>query len=136
MDSIILMTLWKSLGFVMIIFVAGLVGIPEVYYEAAKIDGATPLRALWHITLPLLKNTTLFILVTQVIGAFQIFTQTYVLTQGGPGNSSKTLVMQIYFTGFRFYRMGEASAMAYILFLILLGLTLVQLKVFKGEIIY
>jgi len=61
MDSIILMTLWKSVGFVMIIFVAGLVGIPEVYYEAAKIDGATPLRALWHITLPLLKNTTLFI---------------------------------------------------------------------------
>jgi multiple sugar transport system permease protein len=133
LNSVIIMSVWKSLGFVLVIFIAGILGIPETYYEAARIDGASSFQTSIRITLPLLKDTTLFVLVTQIIGAFQVFTQTFVITRGGPGNASETMVMEIYFRGFQYYKMGEASALAYILFAILLGLTIMQLKLFDYE---
>jgi multiple sugar transport system permease protein len=136
MNSIIMMTVWKQVGFIMVIFMAGLVGIPRVYYEAGLIDGTTPWQAIWYITLPLLKNVTVFILVTGVIGAFQVFTQTYVMTGGGPGTATRTAVLEIYLRGFRFLRMGEASAMAFVLFGIIFFVTILQLKYFKAEITY
>lgn len=136
MKSVIVMTLWKSVGFTMIIYVAGLVNIPMEYYEAAMVDGANQWHRIWYITLPLLKNVTLFQVVTGIISAFQVFTQTYVMTKGGPGTATTTVVLEIYYRGFQFLRMGEASALAFILFAIILVLTILQLKYFRADVTY
>lgn len=136
MNSVIAMTLWKSVGFTMIIYVAGLVNIPHEYYEAAVVDGANTWHTTWYITLPLLKSVTLFLVVTGVINAFQVFTQTYVMTKGGPGTATTTIVLEIYYRGFQFLRMGEASALAFILFGIIFVITLLQLKYFRADVTY
>jgi multiple sugar transport system permease protein len=136
MKSVIVMTLWKSVGFTMIIYVAGLVNIPMEYYEAAMVDGASQWHRIWYITLPLLKSVTLFQVVTGIISAFQVFTQTYVMTKGGPGTATTTVVLEIYYRGFQFLRMGEASALAFILFAIILVLTILQLKYFRADVTY
>jgi multiple sugar transport system permease protein len=126
MPSVIMVAEWKEVGYFMVIFLAGLQTIPSVYYEAARMDGAGLWREFLHITVPLISPTTFFVVVTSIIGSFQVFDITTVLTQGGPGNATNTLVMYIYQAGFRFFRMGFASAMAYMLFAIVFVFTLIQ----------
>ncbi len=131
MPSVMAMSIWKGLGFTMVLFLAGLTSIPPVYYEAARIDGAGRWRLFWHITVPLLQPTLIFVLVTGIIGGMQAFTQMYVMTQGGPANMTKTLVYHLYEKAFSIYRFGYASAIAFILFLIILIFTLLQLRVMR-----
>ncbi len=117
--SIVLMTLWWTVGGPMVILLAGLQNQPEQYAEAAALDGAAPFQCFWKISLPLLKPVLLFTTVLNVIGAFQIFGQTLLVTKGGPEFSTRTLVQYIYDTAFNNYRMGYASAMSWILFLVI-----------------
>jgi multiple sugar transport system permease protein len=131
--SVILVTLWQAVGYSMIIFLAGLQDIPSVYYEAARIDGAGAWARFRHITLPLLKPTTVFVLIISFIGAFQLFDPIFVMTQGGPADATETTVYYIYETAFEFLQMGYASALSVVLFAIILIVSLLQLKVFRGE---
>ena len=132
--SIIIVGVWKTFGINMVLFSAGLAGIPEHYYEAAKIDGAGPWSQFWRITLPLLSPTTLFILVLSMIGSFQVFDLVYVLTHGGPLDTTKVLVFYLYEQAFQFFNMGYASAVAYVLFAVLFILTLLQFRYFRSRI--
>jgi len=136
MFALIVMGVWKTFGVNMVLFSAGLQGIPDHYYEAASIDGAGAWRKFWSITLPLLSPTTFFILVMSVIGSFQVFDTVYVLTSGGPLGSTKVLVFYLYEQAFKFFEMGYASAVAYLLFAIIFVLTLLQVKYLKGSIHY
>lgn len=136
MPSIIAMSIWQGLGGGMLIFLAGLQGIPQLYYDAAAIDGAGAWSRFRHITWPLLQPTTFFVLVTSCIGAFQVFQQPWIMTQGGPLNRTLTLVMSIYLNGFQFGRMGYASALAVVLFLLILGLSVVNLRLFSRDVEY
>lgn len=126
MPAIILMSVWKGLGYNMVLFLAGLQGIPAHLYEAAEIDGATSWYKFRHITLPLLTPTTFFIVIISLIGSFQIFEQAYIMTQGGPARSTVTTVYYIYENGFQWYQMGYASAVAWVLFALILLVTVVQ----------
>ena len=140
--AIIIMSLWKSIGYNMIIFLAGIQSIPEMYYEAAGIDGASGLQKFRFITLPLLMPTTLFVFITTMIGSFQVFTQVYVMTSragqvpGGPAYSTRTLVLHIYEIGFTYLRMGRASAIAMLFLIVILILTLLQLRLFRKQFTY
>jgi len=125
--ALILMSLW-SVGATIVIYIAGLEGIPRQLYEAAEIDGASRIDKFVHITLPMMSPTIFFTLVMGLIGSFQIFTQAYVMTNGGPLNSTLFYVLYLYRMGFIWLHMGTASAMAWILFLIILGLTLLVIK--------
>jgi multiple sugar transport system permease protein len=136
MPSVIIMSIWKGLGFSMVIFLAGLQGISSSYYEAAVIDGANGFQKFFYITVPLLKNTTLFVLVISMISAFQAFDQVYLLTAGGPERATQVVVYQIYMNAFQFFKQGYASAMSYILFIIIFVATLVQFKVTGSENAY
>ena len=136
MFALIVMGVWKTFGVNMVLFSAGLQGIPDHYYEAASIDGAGAWHKFWNITLPLLSPTTFFILVMSVIGSFQVFDTVYVLTSGGPLGSTKVLVFYLYEQAFKFFEMGYASAVAYLLFAIIFTLTLLQVKYLKGSIHY
>lgn len=126
MPAIIVMSVWKGMGYNMVLFLAGLQGIPRHLYEAAEIDGASRHKQFWRITLPLLTPTTFFVLIISVIGSFQVFEQAYIMTQGGPVRSTVTTVYYIYENGFQWHRMGYASAVAWALFAMILGVTLVQ----------
>jgi ABC-type sugar transport system permease subunit len=136
MFALILMGVWKTLGVNMILFSAGLQGIPEHYYEAAELDGAGKWSKFWNITLPLLSPTTFFILVMSVIGSFQVFDIVYVLTSGGPLGTTKVLVFYLYENAFKFFEMGYASAVAYLLFALIFVLTLLQIKYLRGRVHY
>ncbi len=125
--AIALVSLWRGLGFTMVIFLAGLQGIPASLIEAAEIDGASTARRFWHITLPMLSPTVLFLTVTSLIGSFQVFDLAYVMTNGGPGDASRTLVFHIYDLAFVDFDFGTSAASAVVLFAILLVLTLAQL---------
>jgi multiple sugar transport system permease protein len=133
MPAIIFLAIWKNFGYNMLIFVAGLQSISEELYEAAAIDGASPWRRFLHITLPGLAPVFLFVGVTTMIGYFQLFAEPYVMTQGGPLRSTTSLVLLMYEEGFRWWRMGMASAIAFLLFLITLGGTLAQLRLQRRE---
>ena len=124
--SVILYDVWKSCGFLMVIYLAGLQGIPDIYYEAARIDGANRFQLIRYITLPLLSPTAFFATVISLIGAFQIFDNVWVLTKGGPGDASRVIAIYIYEKAFKGFEMGYASAISFTLFLILITLTLVQ----------
>ncbi len=128
MPAIMLLGIWKTFGYNMVIFMAGLTTIPNELYEAARVDGASPLRRFLHITLPQLAPTFLFVSVTTMIGYFQLFAEPYVMTRGGPEDSTYSLVMFMYEQGFRWWRLGMASAIAVVLFLITLAATLVQIR--------
>ncbi len=128
MPAIILLAVWKNFGYNMIVFIAGLQSIPDELYEAAHIDGAGALRRFWHITVPALGPTFLFVGVITMIGYFQLFAEPYVMTQGGPLKSTLSVVLLMYEEGFRWWRMGYAAAIAFVLFLIILAGTLVQLR--------
>jgi multiple sugar transport system permease protein len=128
MPALILMSVWKGFGYNMVLFLAGLQGIPSAIYEAATIDGATSWQRFWRITLPLLSPTMFFAVVMTVISSFQVFDQAYVMTGGGPANATNTIVLYIYQNGFQFFRMGYASAIAWVLFAIIFVITLVQMR--------
>lgn len=134
--SILATTVWADVGFQMIIFLAGLKQISRQYYEAAEIDGADNRQMLFFITIPLLKPTIVFLVVTGTIRYLRIFTQVLNMTyqgEGGPLNSTKPLVLYIYNSAFRRFEMGYAAAMTVILFVIILVITLIQLKVMRSE---
>nr|MEE4269545.1 sugar ABC transporter permease [Candidatus Krumholzibacteria bacterium] len=133
MPSIILLAVWKNFGYNMLIFVAGLQVIPRGLYEAAAIDGAGSWQRFRHITLPGLAPTFLFVSVTTMIGYFQLFAEPYVMTQGGPLGATRSLVLFMYEEGFRWWRMGMASAVAVLLLLITLAGTLIQLRWVRRE---
>jgi multiple sugar transport system permease protein len=129
MPAIILMAVWKNFGYNMLIFIAGLQSIPEELYEAARIDGASALRRFWHVTLPSLGPTLLFVSVITMIGYFQLFAEPYVMTQGGPLRATTSIVLFMYEEGFRWWRMGFAAAIAFVLFFIIMVATLIQFNV-------
>jgi multiple sugar transport system permease protein len=126
--SIMLVTIWANMGYNVVLFLAGLVGIPTEFYEAAKMDGASVWQQFWKVTWPLLSPTVLFVTVTSSIGGLQQFTLPYVMTGGGPENASRMVVQWVQQVGFQQFRMGYASAQAYIFFLIVLLLTMVELR--------
>jgi multiple sugar transport system permease protein len=133
MPAIILMAVWKGFGFNMIIFVAALQSIPERLYEAARIDGAGAGRQFRHVTLPLLRPTLLFVVLLTTIGHFQLFAEPYVMTGGGPSHATLSVVLLMYEQGFRWWNMGYAAAVAFVLFAIILAISLVQLRVGRLE---
>jgi multiple sugar transport system permease protein len=133
MPSIILMAAWKNFGYNMLIFIAGLQNIPAELYEAAHLDGAGPLRRFRHVTLPMLAPTFLFVGVITMIGYFQLFSEPYVMTGGGPLRATTSLVLLMYEEGFRWWRMGVAAAVAFVLFVIILIWTLIQFRLQKDE---
>jgi multiple sugar transport system permease protein len=126
MPALILMAVWKNFGFNMVIFLAGLQAIPEPLYEAARIDGAGPLAQLRHVTLPMLGPTFLFVCISTAIGHLQLFAEPYVMTAGGPSNRTLSIVLLMYREGFRWWNMGYAAAVAFVLFAIILGATWLQ----------
>ncbi|MCC7372789.1 MAG: sugar ABC transporter permease [Chloroflexi bacterium] len=136
MPAVIIMAVWKSLGYNMLIFLAGLQSIPVHLHEAAAIDGANSVQRFRHITLPLLAPTTFFVLVISVIGSFQVFDLAFVLTRGGPGDATNTIVMYIYNQAFQFFHMGYAAAIAWVLFGIVFLVTLAQHQLQKRWVHY
>jgi len=128
MPSIIFASAWKDLGFVMIILLAGLQAIPTDLYDAAKMDGAGWWRRLFSVTLPLLSPSTFFVLVISLINGFQVFDQVYAMTAGGPNGASEVVVEQIYDLTFRYGRAGEASALSWMLFVVILAVTVIQVR--------
>ena len=132
MPAIILFAVWKNFGYSMLIFIAGLQSIPEELYEAAELDGAGGWSRFWNVTVPMLAPTSLFVGVITMIGYFQLFAEPYVMTQGGPLKSTLSVVLLMYEEGFRWWRMGYAASIAFILFLIMLAGTAVQLRLQKG----
>ena len=131
MSALIAVSVWAGLGGSLLIFSAGLESIPETYYEAARIDGAGPWQEFCHITLPLLRPTLLFVLVTGFITGLQSFALVLVMTGGGPANATRVLALYMYQTAFQDLRMGRATAMVFVLFLVILAITLVQLRLFR-----
>jgi len=133
--AIVITTVWWTSGFNMVLFLAGLQNIPEHLYDAAKVDGAGSIALFRNITLPGLRPTILFVTVTTIIGAFRVFVQIIVMTNnsGGPFDSTRSLVMHMYQVGFQFFRMGGASAVAWVLFLIVLVFTVIQFRVQRGS---
>ena len=128
MPAIVLATAWKDLGFVMVIFLAGLQSIPSDYHEAAMVDGAGWWPRFRHITLPLLSPATFFVLTISLINGFQVFDQGFVMTGGGPAGATTVLVERIYTHAFRYSEMGYAAAMSWVLFAIVIGVTAVQFR--------
>ena len=128
MTSIIATTVWWTAGFNMVLFSAGIKQISSEIYDAVKIDGANYVQTVFHITLPLVRPTTALCLILQIIASFNIFGQVYVMTGGGPHGSTRVLVQYIYETGFKYFKMGYSSAMAYVLFFIILIISLFQYK--------
>jgi multiple sugar transport system permease protein len=122
--ALVVLAVWKNFGFNMVIFVAGLQAIPERLYEAARLDGASAAQAFRHVTLPMLVPTTSFVLVMTLIGHFQLFAEPYVMTQGGPEDATRSLVLLMYEQGFRWWSLGQAAAIAFVLFGIVLAVTL------------
>lgn len=133
LPAVMLMCIWQNLGYQVFIYSASLTGLSKEVYEAADIDGVNGFQRFFRITLPMLKPTTFFLTITGVISSFKVFGQINVMTQGGPGSSTYTLVYYIYKQAFSYYNMGYASSVAVILFLILLGITLVQWRNNKDE---
>jgi multiple sugar transport system permease protein len=142
--AVIVVVIWHGLGFAVVITLAGLNQIPRIYYEAAELDGASPWQRLWHVTLPLLNTSLVFLAVTLTIGALQTFTLVFVMTSGtsaghdlgGPLNSTRTLVLHIYDHAFKRYEMGYASAITVVMLVMMMALTLLQLGVLNRRVEY
>lgn len=127
MPAIVITTVWWTAGFNVILFLAGLQDIPRAIYEAASIDGATPIRQFFSITLPLLRRTLMLVVILQVIASFQIFGQVFLMTKGGPSGTTRVLVQHIYERGFRGFELGYGSAMAVFLFTVMFAISMVQM---------
>ncbi len=136
LPAMAVVTVWKGLGYSMVIFLAGLQNIPGDLYHAATIDGAGAWKRFRHITLPMLSPTTFFVLVITLINSFQVFEQTYVLTKGGPANSTLTMSYYIYQNAFQFFQMGKAAALSYVLFAAIFVVTLIQFRIQKRWVFY
>lgn len=137
MPVIILVTVWRFAPYFMIVFLAGLLAIPADYYEAAQLDGANALRRFWLITVPLLAPTIFFVVVVSALLSARIFLMPYIITGGGPGNSTRVLSMLIYETGFSYFKMGRAAAISVILFALMMLLTFAQMRLSRrGEQVY
>ena len=128
MPAVIMMSIWGGIGYSMIIYLAGLQAVPQELYDAAAVDGAGPWARLRYITIPMLRPTTLFLLIIGVIGSFQVFTQIFIMTSGGPVERTTTMVYFIYRTAFINFDMGYASMLAYALFVMLLVFTGINLR--------
>lgn len=126
LPALIMVTVWKLIGYNIVIFLSGFASIPDNLYEAAKIDGANPVQTFFNITIPMLSPTIFFVIIITAISSFQVFDLIYLMTQGGPLDSTNVLVYSIYKNAFEYFNVGKASAMAYVLFVIILVLTLVQ----------
>jgi multiple sugar transport system permease protein len=126
MAGIVLTSIWKDVGFVAVIYLAGLQDIPENLYEAAALDGATPWQRFWTITLPMLAPTTFFVTTISLISSFQVFDQVWIMTGGGPAGATSVMVEQIYKNAFSYYKMGYASAISWVLFALIFIVTLAQ----------
>ena len=136
MVSVSLVSIWKTMGYNMVILLAGLFAVPQHLYEAAAIDGAGAWRRFINVTLPMLSPTLFFVLVISVISSFQVFDQVYVLTDGGPGNATLVYNYYLYQNAFDFFKMGYASAMAYALFALIFLITLFQVKFLNKRVQY
>ena len=134
--AIVIADVWKNVGFYVLVFLGGMQAISRELYEAAEVDGASGWHQFRHITLPLLSPTILFLSITSVIGALQIFEQPQILTNGGPGDATRTIVLYIYEHGFRFFDMGYASTIAISLFIIILILTAIQFRLSRRWVFY
>jgi multiple sugar transport system permease protein len=132
MPAIILMAVWKNFGFNLVIFLAGLQSIPERLYEAARIDGAGGWQQLRHVTLPMLAPTFLFVSISTLIGYFQLFAEPYVMTNGGPSDATLSIVLLMYREGFRWWNLGYAASVAFVLFLLILAASALQLRLRRG----
>lgn len=136
MAGIILTSVWKDIGFIMVLYLAGLQGISKSYYEAADIDGAGSFQKFWHITLPMLAPTTFFVFVISLINSFQVFDQILIMTNGGPVGATTVLVQQIYNNAFRYFKMGYAASISWVLFLLVFAVTYIQIKLQKRWVDY
>ncbi len=136
LPAIIIVDLWKTIGFTFILLLAGLQGVPDHLHEAAKIDGAGSMRRFWDITIPMLSPTLFMTAIITFIGAFQIFEPMFIMTRGGPLDRTVSIVMEIYETGFRRFEMGYASAMAIGVFLVILVVTLIQMRIARYWVFY
>ncbi len=128
LGSIVVMSVWKNLGYNMVLFLAGLQGVPTSLYEAAEIDGAGPWQKLWNITIPMIKPVTFFVFITNVISSFNVFESVNVMTAGGPMNSTTTIVHQIYSRSFTQFQVGYGASMAIVLSIVVMGLSLFTFK--------
>lgn len=128
MPSIVLASAWKDLGFVMVILLAGLQAIPTELIEAARVDGAGWWRRLWSIVLPLLSPSTFFVVVISLINGFQVFDQVYAMTSGGPDNATETVVLRVHALAFRYGEAGNAAALSWLLFAVILAVTVIQVR--------
>jgi multiple sugar transport system permease protein len=136
MPAVILTSVWKDTGFLTVMFLAGLQGIPNIYYEAASIDGANAWHRFWRVTLPLLSPTVFFAMVISLINSFQVFDQIWIMTSGGPAGATTVLVERIVKNAFSYSRMGYASALSWMLFLVIFGVTFVQMRAQKRWVVY
>jgi multiple sugar transport system permease protein len=136
LPAIMVMTLWGAVGYYMVIFLAGLAEIPQVFYEAAKVDGASPHHTFWYITIPLLRNSLIFVVVTLTIAAFQMFTQAFIMTKGGPINATQTVQLVIYRYAFAKFEVGYASSISWLLFGVIFFFSALQLKLFISRELY
>jgi multiple sugar transport system permease protein len=136
LGAVMFVAVWKNLGYTMTIFLAALQGVPVHLYEAAEIDGANAWNKFWVITVPLLRPATFFIFVTSIISSFQVFGSVFVMTHGGPGYATTTIVHQIYLNAFRYLRMGYASAEALVLFLVIFSLALINWRFLRSDVEY
>jgi multiple sugar transport system permease protein len=134
--SVVLLTLWKNTGFTMVIYLAALQGVPIELYDAANVDGATAWQRFRNVTLPLISPTTFFLFIIQMIGAFQLFTEAFALTRGGPAQATLTVVYYIYQNAFQFGRMGKASAIAWFLFVFIFLFTFIQTRMQRRWVYY
>jgi multiple sugar transport system permease protein len=136
LPSLAIMYIWARLGFAMVIFIAGLESIPNDYYDAAAIDGASRWQQFWHITFPLLNPQLVLVIILEMITSLRTFELPYMAANGGPAHASRTVVLHIYDSAFQYFRMSGAAAAAIILFLIILILTLVQRRLFSRQVEY
>lgn len=128
LPSIMIIYVWQQVGYYSIVFLAGLKGLPEDVYEAAKVDGASSIRQFFSLTVPLISPTTFFLTIMGIIGSFKVFDQISVLTQGGPGSSSSVMAYYVYRTAFDYFEMGYANTLAWALFVLVFIVTLIQWK--------
>ncbi len=135
MPALIIMS-WWGFGVSMVILLAGLQGVPEHLLEAARIDGANAWHEFRHVVVPMISPVIFFVMIVQVIGSFQVFTPSFIMTEGGPGNATLTIVLYLYRNGFTYFKMGYASAIAWVLFVIVLVATLAQLRIARSWVYY
>ena len=136
MAAIVLVSVWKDAGFFGLILLSGMVGINKSYYEAASLDGAGAWKKFWRITVPLMSPAIFYVLIVALINAFQLFPQVMIMTDGGPNGATQVMVERIYRYGFRYFRMGYAAAFSWILFVIIMACTAIQMKAQKRWVNY